>query len=434
MYKKSDKPKENRSRAVFDSIPPVKKSNNSPFHLADNRPDAIKQREIQQQVFNQHTVSDSTANVSPVQRVQKDATVTWGVTHIVAYKDKSLFGGENALANELNPDNGGQLKKGDRLIVDTTPVVISRRGSNQENKDKRQSDEKGDKVYEWVRVLKIIPQTGKVTSLEDNAERYYVRKETIQLDKDEEQQDTTTNDIELKNISDWNKEEIPRKLGEIAKKWGGKGLRERSRSIGVIKINKEDREGSRKKASGRYWKQEDDGWDVALDMAYENHKRFEPSMRQWRIKAVMKGTEDLVGVLIVEERENEPLYLRWMIGNPEIRGGGSALLAAVKKLLQQKNTPNEIEVTSAFSAKTSYTKSGFKVKDEQVEVKEGEEFELVLTKEEAGKKPIHESYDSFEPKPYTGPEPESYSEERDLKKELDEEENISKTVDDLLNQ
>ncbi len=278
-------------------------------------------------------------------------------THCRANKQFVIWR-KNALSNELSPGEGGQLKKGDELVIDDAPVVISRRGSNQENQEKRKKDKKGDQEHEWVRVLKIKHQGGRVINFEDRD--LYVRKETITMTKAPEELVKKNNEIELQNISDWEKEGMPERIGAIARKWGKLGRLKRSRSTGIINMNKEDRE-ERYKGSGRFWEQEDDGWDVALDMAYGTHKK-ESGKRQWRIKAVMKGTGDLVGVLIVEEREDHPLYLRWMIGNPEIKGGGTALLAAVKRLLLNEDV-EQVDVTSAYSAKESYTKGGFKVQN-----------------------------------------------------------------------
>jgi hypothetical protein len=61
------------------------------------------------------------ADASPVQRAERAATVEWGITHIVALADGSLFGGDNALDNELQPAEGGQLKKATGCLWMTPP-------------------------------------------------------------------------------------------------------------------------------------------------------------------------------------------------------------------------------------------------------------------------------------------------------------------------
>jgi hypothetical protein len=344
--------------------------------------------------------SNTTAGALPVQRVQQEARVEWGITHIVRMQDGSLFGTDDALANEVKPIDGGQLKKGDGLLIDDAPVVISRRGSNQESGEKRTEDKKGNKVYQWLRVLKIFPLNGKARNLSGDA-ALYVRKETIQiLSRVGGQQPGGINKIALHNIKNWKGEKIPEQVGGIAEKWKRQGELRRTKSKGVLDIDALDMaasdEGGREKPSGRNWDQYDEGVNVATDVASETHAPFDGN-GQWRIKAVNEETGELVGVLIVENQD--PLYLRWLIGNPEIKGGGSALLAAVKKLLSQHSS-NAVQVTSAYSAKDSYTKAGFKEKDQEARVLPGEEFELILTKQDEGALTIPEIYRGFEPEKY----------------------------------
>jgi hypothetical protein len=406
---------------------------NNITRLQDNRQHTI----VQQKLSENTTTSDL-----PIQRAVKDATVTWGVTHIVKLEGNSLFGNGDGLSNELNPSKGGQLKKGDILVIDDAPVLISRRGSNQENTKKREVDKKGENVHEWVQVLKIIHKPGQPIVFPPH--EMYVRKETIQIQEKLAQKGTTKNEIELANIEDWEKEDMPKEITKIALLWGNKGRQERRRSLGVININKKDRE-KRDKGSGRYWEQEDDGWDVAKDMAYEKHEP-ESGKKQWRIKAVIKGTNTLVGVLIVEERNESPLYLRWMIGNPNIKGGGTTLLAAVKILLQSHDTAKKIDVISAYTAKESYTKAGFvvaeddetedheehaKEEDKKKEHKKGEEFNLTLSKDDSRKTAIPEEYRSFKPKPYKKVEPNDDPSYLEDKKELDEEDSLEETMKKL---
>jgi hypothetical protein len=396
---------------------------NNITRLQDNR-----QHTIIQQKLSENTIK----NELPIQRAVKNAEVTWGITHIVKLEENSLFGNEDGLSNELNPSKGGQLKKGDILVIDDAPVLISRRGSNQENTQKRKEDKKGEKIYEWVQVLKIIHKQGPPTIFSPN--EMYVRKETIQIQEKLAQKDTTKNEIELANIEDWEAEGMPREIAKIALLWGNKGRHERRRSLGVIDINKKDRK-ERDKGSGRHWEQEDDGWDVAKDMAYEKHEP-ESGKKQWRIKAVIKGTNTLVGVLIVEERNESPLYLRWMIGNPNIKGGGTALLAAVKILLKSHDTAKKIDVISAYTAKESYTKAGFVVakNDEHEEDKvhkKGEEFNLTLSKESFKEEDITKEYSSFKPKPYKEVEPNDDPSFLEDKIELDEEVSLEETMKEL---
>jgi hypothetical protein len=428
MIQHQEKTSENKTQQPAANI----NRGTTAVQLKDNRQHSVVQQKL---------AKNSTASGLPIQRVKKNAAVTWGVTHLVQPAGDSLFGEGDGLTNELSPDKGGQLKQGDKLVIDDTPVIISRRGSNQENTRKREKDEEGEKVYEWVQVLAIIHNDRLPTSFAPNT--MYVRKETINIQELPKLKDPTKNLIELRNIEDWEAEGIPLELAKIAVLWGDKGRLERRRSTGVIAINKEDRK-KRYKGSGRHWEQEDDGWDVAKDMAHEKHKPTESDAKQWRIKAVIQGTNRLVGVLIVEERDGS-LYLRWMIGNPHIKGGGTALLSAVKILLQTHATADTVVVTSAYTAKDSYTKADFvvnkdnadedednadedhkekgdKEKDGDKEHPKGEEYNLTLSKADSGKNPIPKEYASFKPVPY-GKNKEEEKEKPYLKnkKELDEE-------------
>jgi hypothetical protein len=228
----------------------------------------------------------------------------------------------------------------------------------------------------------------------------YVRKETIAMAQGAATQEPEIrNEFSLDNIKDWDKEELPADLHEIAQKWKTQGLLRRTKSSGVLAIDREDmKKSGRRKASGRNWDQYNEGHNVATDMATESHAPFSGS-GQWRIKAVDQRTQKLVGVLIVENQT--PLYLRWLIGSPEIKGGGSVLLAAVKKLLLQ-SPATSVEVTSAYSAKSAYTKSGFKEKpdEEAPPVLPGQEFTLSLSKEDVTPQSIPPKYEHFVPERY----------------------------------
>ena len=377
------------------------KDSKSTFQFIGTQSKDMPQRKIKETGNGKSVFQSYRANELPIQMTKKGASVTWGVTHVVEIVDDSLFGGENPLDNELPPSLGGQLMKGDKLVIDDAPVLISRRGANQEKVDKRTEDAKGNTVSKWVRVLKIIPIKGIERDLSDK--KMYVRKETISIEEKSDKKPFVKNNILLENIKDWEGEGIPEKLREISEKWKNRGKLRRTKSKGVLDIDKKDMketsEGGMGKPSGRNWDQEDEGVEVAMDMAKENHEPFDEEKGQWRIKAVNKDTGELVGVLIVEDAE--PLYLRWLIGNPEIKGGGSALLAAVKKLLLQEDTADSIEVDSAYSAKDAYTKSGFKVTNKE-EVSPGDEFKLSLTMEDSDKmlKSIPKEYKDFKPKKY----------------------------------
>lgn len=364
---------------------------------ADGAPAA---RQLRQQAA-QMAQCGAAADRLPVQRAEKDAAVKWDITHIVGLDEGSLFGTDGGLGNELSPDEGGQLSRGDRLLIDDAPVLISRRGGNQEIVGNRVKDSTGNKVHEWVRVLQIIPQDGEPRDL-SGGPPMYVRKETISiLPGKGVPEPGGKNDIALLNIEDWDAERIPEGLRDIAGKWQKRGELTRTKSSGVLRIDEQDmrkkKHGGLQKPSGRNWDQFDEGVNVATDMADEPHKAFPHGKGQWRIKAVAKETGVLVGVLIVED--TEPLYLRWLIGNPEIKGGGSALLAAVKKLLLTKSKAESVDVDSAYSAATAYTKAGFKTDGSSV--LPGEEFALTLSVEDAQKTPIPDEYADFDPKKYT---------------------------------
>lgn len=130
---------------------------------------------------------EASAQSPVVQRVPIEAKVRWNITHVVEEKNGSLF--EGAEIGAL-----GELESGEKLVVDSDDVFVSRRGGNQEQPRNWEADRRDEPRREWYRVLVLKGQDVRAQSL-------YVRRETIT-------QSDSTNYLEqlvsATNMSNWN--------------------------------------------------------------------------------------------------------------------------------------------------------------------------------------------------------------------------------------
>ncbi|OQP68267.1 hypothetical protein [Niastella populi] len=313
-----------------------------------------------------------TAKSQVVQRVEREATVVWEITHLVEEQEDSLFGGADALANELPVNKGGQLTKGQKLLLDDEPVMLSRRGANQENAGKRAADKKGSHSHQWIRVLGIINGDGGKIDL--SKQNVYVRKETITFtsvapDKGR----PAPKDIEVVEVENWEEEEMDAALQQINDEWIALGKKKRRRSVGLEKRNKKEME-KNELCSCPVWDQFDEGPDVASDMMNEEDRQpYGVTKKLWIYKAVYKGEGEPIAVMIIETRADklkageesddeeiegpQYLYVRWLVGHPAKGGGGSELIKKAKALLEKEKLKT-IKLESAHSAAEWYSDKG----------------------------------------------------------------------------
>ncbi|MGZ5056486.1 MAG: eCIS core domain-containing protein [Methylobacter sp.] len=324
----------------------------------------------------------------PVQRVVRDAQVSWAITHLVQVRGESLFGeGGDWQSREITPDEGGQLSQGQLVVVDDEAMFMSRRGPNQENPERRQADKEADALkYKWLKVLAVKVEDGLIEAPENT----YVRAETIKLIGVEK---PLPKDIGLQ-------EHGPEDVGLVSGNLSGfhlawqQAAAKRRRSIGRVnmafagKLTDEHDEIT----SGWNWDKYDEGQNVSGDMKNSKEREvFEGVKEQHTLSANYSGGEapEPIAYMVLEKRDygDGPfMYIRWLIAHPEKGGGGSALIKSAISSFNSQDECTELRVESAFSAVGWYESMGFqKVDPEKSAVKKGVGYadtELVYRKED----------------------------------------------------
>ncbi|WP_294675040.1 DUF4157 domain-containing protein [uncultured Fluviicola sp.] len=363
---------------------------------------------------------------SPVQMLRRGARVIWGITHLVRVQEdpaveeddddtETLFGnGDNWQAGEVSLDQHGELSQGQKLVVDDEEVFMSRRGSNQEDPEKRNKAREDDEMkHEWLKVLELEVDH----ELEDAPEDAYVRSETIKLDPPRPR-----NIVLMEhNDDDQHPFERARVSGELSafhQAWVT-AERKRRRNEKHVKSEHEGQENADHDdlTSGWNWDKFDEGLDVSENMSDPNERTgwFSPatvlvSQRTISARYNDEHGEEAIAYMVLEVRrdkleveddddnppqpyefiklmhDQEPyMYIRWLIGHPEKGGGASKL---IKEAFDSFNRSNctELRVESAYSAVPWYEKMGFKkVHPEKKAPKKGEGYadtELVYKGEE----------------------------------------------------
>jgi GNAT superfamily N-acetyltransferase len=313
------------------------------------------------------------APLKAVQRVRKEATVKWGVTHTVTAVDDSLFGSGGGLGNEER-----ELTKGQKLFVDDEKSFVSRRGANQENAEKRMQDGAGLMKNTWLQVLEINGEP---------LENVYVRKETITLPP---VAPVAMQDRKVVKVEEITEEggQIESGLNQIKDRWVALGQKRRQ-SVAQLSLSRandlrpdkseieEDLEDKQELCdiglcSHPNWDQYNEGDDVAGDMQSKDDRiggnEDEENIlytKHFTFKAYYDGDITPIAIMIIERRGdnlNDPhLYIRWMVAHPEKKGGGSKLLDKAIELLDQEADVQVIRLESAASAVGFYAGKGFEI-------------------------------------------------------------------------
>lgn len=378
-----------RENAVRSTVVQAKKDFGSEQGFAQNRPEVVQMRALQGLFDARHratTQREASAAEVPgevVQRVEREAQVTWATTHLVQERDygkgESLFGPDDDWqAAEVPPEALGQLSHGQRIVVDDEAVFLSRRGANQEDPARREDDRETDELrHRWLRVL-AVDVDGEFRPVGDHV---YVRAETIRLVG---VQKPANKKIALREHGS-DDDSVSRNLQEFEAAWQAAAKRRR-RSVGRVN---QDFEGQTvddaEITSGWNWDKYDEGVDVSgyikdrderlgFDEGYETlpmQKTFSANYEAG------EGSEaDPVAYMVLEVRKpgDEPpyMYIRWLLGHPEKGGGGTALVTKAIEEFQACGDCAELRVDSAFSAVDWYKSFGFKAVDpEQVVVEKG---------------------------------------------------------------
>ena len=313
--------------------------------------------------------SDVKVGSKVVQKRDRGAVVVWNVTHEVIPDEKSsLFGDDSdSFKNE-----GRELYRGEKIVVDDEDIFQSRRGANQEISERRKSDQEGHLTNKW---LKLKDVNGSETS-----GKGYVREETIRIIDEgvSEKREIHSKQMDIgtaKGAAD-----------TIHKAW--EGLRGKRRmSVGAWE-KWESKRKEKGKESSPSWDQIEEGYDVSKQLSnfapkeYENYK-VEEEADQAIITAYDQESENPMGIIVIEKRtgtkfplynndNDKKWYLRWLIGHPTLKGAGGLLLGKALDYVKDLNG-TAVWVESAPSAVEWYQRKGFKrlEQDDQKEYDSG---------------------------------------------------------------
>jgi hypothetical protein len=124
--------------------------------------------------------------------------------------------------------------------------------------------------------------------------------------------------------------------------------------------------------SGEDWTQVHEGMDVSEDLA--KHPEYsEPEVLEGgfpsQYVAFYAGGGTPIALMVLEERQELPnltepsaphLYIRWLVGSPDRRGGGGALVEYAKIVSRLQGLAKAVSVESAKSAVKWYEDQGYR--------------------------------------------------------------------------
>lgn len=293
------------------------------------------------------------AQLAALQLKPREAKVEWQVTHLVERQNDSLFGGPDWRVNEV-----GEVSKDQALVVDDEDIFMSRRGRNQEDEARRKEDAGQELVHKWLGVLDVEgtpPGPGVYIRAETIAMTPEARRPIIALAEEGVAEQLFAN-MEQLNIA-WRNAE-----------------RRRRRSIGHVQPLPVDAE-ERDITSGWNWDQFDEGVNVSGYMT-DARERVRDDMKivekNWTLRAFYTDEDEgPIAYLILEIRKGDDdggnyMYVRWLIGHPDKRGGGVEVAKLAISMFEAEKTVREMYVDSAYSAVQWYVDRGFKIESDTV--------------------------------------------------------------------
>lgn len=283
-------------------------------------------------------------STQPVQRTIVPAMVTWGVTHVVKERGGSIFGSGNLQEEEIGPL--GELTAGEVIVINDDDIFISRRGSNQEDEENRKEQGGEKPSIPWVRVLSI-------KGVNVTAKNVYVRAETVQI-KPEKKKSEEFKPVRIKELLRWD-ENMDLAVQRMETEW-------------ILLGGNSNKPKTGDQCSGDTWNQLDEGADVAHELVNPEYRKPDISIGNYQrtFIAHYEGEEDQpIAVMMVEMRHEDEqsdvdhLYIRWLVGSPKRKGGGSLLVGIAKQIALEK-AKGELRVESARSAEKWYSDQKFK--------------------------------------------------------------------------
>lgn len=322
-----------------------------------------------------HTTTNS-GSAQPMQRVEEEAEVTWGITHVVKEVDGSIYGTGDPDDEKFDPLE--ELTQGQKIIIDDDDIFVSRRGANQEIQENRDEREDARPSIPWVRVHAIedLENGGWQNVTNRNV---YVRAETVKIIPDAKpkpkgpQKNIIINELEMVN---WD-ESIDLAIHKIETEW-------------LLLGGNPNKDKKAKECSGSGWNQLDEGADVANELTdpdsrinqgvplvekaqsddneqdIKDDQEEEEEGYQKTFIAHYEGDNDPIAIMMVELRKEDfkrgkdykHLYIRWLVGSPKRKGGGSHLVKKAKEIAVQ-DALERLSVESARSAEKWYSDQHF---------------------------------------------------------------------------
>ncbi len=313
--------------------------------------------------------NEKTVGSQMIQRQDRNATVVWGITHEVIPDAKgSLFGEDsNPFENE-----GIELHKDDKIVIDDEIIFQSRRGANQEIETRRNGDREGHLTNKWLNLKEV--NGNKLSG------KGYVREETIKIIKDEEKKhhEITISSVETDTAK--------KAADSIYSAWG-ESRQKRRMSLGAWTKWETERNVKNKETSPS-WDQIEEGFDVSSQLSHsasEEYDNYDTEGTSDQAIFTAYDGKNPIGIIIIEKRAttNFPLfkddndkkwYLRWLVGHPTLKGAGGMLFAEALKHVQDNNGTG-IWVESSPSAVGWYKSKGFALLNEESQKDYNDDFE-----------------------------------------------------------
>lgn len=303
-----------------------------------------------------------------VQKRDRAAVVVWDVTHEVIPKEDSMFGD----SSEPFENEGIELYREDKVIIDDEDIFQSRRGANQEIRERRENDEAGHLINKWLKLKKVIRQ-------EVYSGRGYVREETIKITDSEEKRRDLTDSSQIDSS------DAKGAADKIHNAWG-ESRGKRKMSTGAWEKWENEREQKEKETSPS-WDQIEEGYDVSKQLSNSapvEHDNYGDGEEQAIFTVRDKESDTPIGIIVIEKRtetefpddgknKNKRWYLRWLIGHPTLKGAGGLLLDKALGYAKQKGG-QAVWVESAPSALAWYQQKGFIPLSKEVQEKYNEDF------------------------------------------------------------
>jgi hypothetical protein len=310
-----------------------------------------------------------------VQKRVRPATVVWDITHEVFPNEEtsehySLFGDDD----DPFKNEGIELYKGDKVLVDDEKIFQSRRGANQERQDRRKSDKEGHLTNKWLK-LEGVARTPEQTF------KGYVREETRKIVKEPE----PPRKIGIGKVG---VEEAQHAGDNIHSAWDELSHKRR-RSIGAWEKWEKVRT-EKDKGSSPSWDQIAEGADVSEELSRSPKEKGsytvdEDSSDQSIFTAYDGESRAPIGIIVIEKRatefprsngdSNKKWYLRWLVGHPTMTGAGGLLLKTALDHVKNEKGGTAVWVQSAPSAVGWYKLKGFERLSEEEQEEYDSDFE-----------------------------------------------------------